>query len=629
MERRRGLVFWLSIGWLALVAGLALAAPWLPIRDPDSLGIRTTEVAKFESPGWNAWFGGDGQGRDVLSNMIWGARPALTLAALVTGFAGLVGAALGVAGAYLKGNVDRTVMFIVDVLLAFPALILLAAITGTLGRDLWVLALALMLVSIPAYTRIVRGTTLGVATRGFIEAARSLGASPARVIRREVVPNILLPLASFGCLGFALVIATEGSLAFLNLSVQQTTWGSLIADGSREIDDASHLALIPATALFLTVLSLNFVGESMRGTGGSDRPRPIDPVDLPAAVPAASRRADPDTGSLLAVRHLTTSIPTPSGPVTAVADVSLDLAPGRSLGLIGESGSGKTMLLRSILGTLPVPGTVCTGNVWFGKVDLLSSTGRARRQLLGSEIGVVSQNPMTALNPVRTVQAQLTEPMRVHRGLSKKAARHRAAELLDEVGIPHPARRLRQYPHELSGGMRQRVTIAIALANEPRLLLADEPTTALDVTVQHQILSLLHHLAADRNMAMLLVTHDQGVIRDWADDVAVMYAAQIVEYGPAAEVLADPRHRYTRALLEAVPHIELAPHTRLANIPGQPPSLLDPPMGCRFADRCHHTEPDCRTAAPDLVDSDIQRGHRCLHPGSGPVSIETALTDGR
>lgn len=627
MGRHRSWTFWFAVGWIGLLTAAAVLAPLLPIRDPDELGIRTTEVARFESPGWNAWFGGDGQGKDLFSNVIWGARPALFLALLVTAVGAFFGTLMGIAGGYFKGRVDSVVMFLVDVLLAFPALVLLVAVTGTLGNSLWVLAVALIIVSIPAYTRIVRGATLGVVERDFIEAARSLGAGRARVMSREIIPNILMPLASFAFLGFALVVATEGALAFIGLSIDGTTWGSLISEGSRNIDEASHLALIPAAALFLTVLAFNFIGEGLRGGAGRQAKAPQ------AVIPASRDRsatAEPEAaGALLSIRSLTTVLPTDAGPVTAVDDVSLDLAPARSLGLVGESGSGKTMLIRSILGNFPIPGVARAGQVLFDGTDLLTADDRSRRALLGSEIGVISQNPQTALNPVRTVRTQLTEPMRVHGGLSKSAAQTRAVDLLDEVGISEPQRRLGQYPHELSGGMQQRITIAIALANEPRLLLADEPTTALDVTVQHQILSLLTRLAADHHMALLLVTHDQGIVKDWTDDVAVMYAAQLVESGATGDVLGNPKHRYTRALMESVPRLDLPPNTRLASIEGQPPSLVDPPTGCRFAARCGHAEADCGGAQPGVTRLETGHSYSCWHPGEGSVQVLIGSSDGR
>ena len=277
------------------------------------------------------------------------------------------------------------------------------------------------------------------------------------------------------------------------------------------------------------------------------------------------------------------------------------------------------MLLRSITGAFPVIGVHREGRVVVGGTDLLTATTATRSKMLGTEIGIIAQNPLSALNPVRTVGSQLVEVMRVHRDISKSAARARAVELLGQVGIPRPDRRVDMYPHQLSGGMRQRVTIAIALANEPRLLLADEPTTALDVTIQDQILRLLASLCDERDMALVLVTHDLSVVRGWTDDVAVMYGGQIVESGPTGAVFADPQHRYTQALLESTPRLDLPTHSRLAAIEGQPPSLVAPPAGCRFADRCAVADQRCRAEAPTLVQLGAAE-FRCWHPGRGEVN---------
>ncbi|MDH3754551.1 MAG: ABC transporter ATP-binding protein, partial [Acidimicrobiia bacterium] len=301
--------------------------------------------------------------------------------------------------------------------------------------------------------------------------------------------------------------------------------------------------------------------------------------------------------------------------VHAVDGVSLDLAAGETLGIVGESGSGKTMLLRSILGTFPIPDVTRTGAIGFEGADLLRIDGAEHRRILGTEIGVVSQNPLTALNPVRTVGSQLIETMRVHRGLGRVVARAQAIDLLRQVGIPEPEGRLDSHPHALSGGMRQRATIAMALANEPKLLLADEPTTALDVTVQDQILSLLASLCEERHMALVLVTHDLSVVRGWTDRVAVMYAGQIVESGPTETLFVDPKHRYTQALLDSIPHLDLPSHSELAVIDGRPPLLIDPPTGCRFAPRCDWAEDGCRDTPPQRVEI-AGHAHTCLIPAS-------------
>ena len=323
------------------------------------------------------------------------------------------------------------------------------------------------------------------------------------------------------------------------------------------------------------------------------------------------------TPLLLRVENLRTVIHTARGDLAAVDGVSLSLRSGETLGVVGESGSGKSVLGRTIMGLEGSgPGRTVTGTVEFRGRDVQSLNSRQRRELWGPEIGMVFQEPMTALNPVKKVGAHLTEAVRRHRGLRRAPARARAVELLDLVGIPDPLRRIEQFPHEMSGGMRQRVVIAMALANEPALLIADEPTTALDVTVQRQILDLLDRLRREMGMGVILISHNLGVVAGRADRVAVMYAGRIAETGPARALFDSPRHPYTEALLQAIPRLDQPPHLRLAAIDGAPPNMTSPPTGCRFAPRCHRSEKDCGEVTPVLRDATDAGGHRfaCHHP---------------
>lgn len=329
---------------------------------------------------------------------------------------------------------------------------------------------------------------------------------------------------------------------------------------------------------------------------------------------------------LLTVRDLETHFDTPRGRIRAVDGVSLDLDHGRSLGIVGESGSGKSVLSRSIMGLLsPGPGVHRSGRVRFAGRDLHDLDVRALRDVWGDDIAMVFQDPMTSLNPVVRIGRQITESLRHHRHLSGSAARARALQLLEAVGIPEPRQRLRQYPHELSGGMRQRVTIAIALSCDPRLLLADEPTTALDVTVQAQILDLLDEQRRERDMAMVLVTHDLGVAAARTDEIAVMYGGRIVERAPTRTLFRGMRHPYTQALLTSIPRLDTPPHTLLPTIPGRPPDLAAPPSGCRFNPRCRHAQPRCLVEQPPLVGTgEVGHEHACFFPVGTPEG-EAAL----
>jgi oligopeptide/dipeptide ABC transporter ATP-binding protein len=307
------------------------------------------------------------------------------------------------------------------------------------------------------------------------------------------------------------------------------------------------------------------------------------------------------TDTLLSVEDLVVAFPTAGGTVRPVDGVSFGIAPGEVLALVGESGSGKSMTALAIMGLLTRPGRIERGRIVFDGLSLADRSEAAMRAIRGARIGMIFQEPMSSLNPLLTIGEQVAEPLRVHRGLSRAAALARAAELLKLVEMPGAARRLHDYPHQFSGGMRQRVMIAIALACEPQLLIADEPTTALDVTIQDQILGLIRSLQRRMGLAVLLITHDLGVVAQAADRALVMYCGRIVEEATVAEVFARPAHPYTRALLGSVP--DLAARTeRLRTIDGQVPALDSLPPGCRFAPRCAMREPACERASPPLFD---------------------------
>ena len=319
-------------------------------------------------------------------------------------------------------------------------------------------------------------------------------------------------------------------------------------------------------------------------------------------------------GPFLVVEDLTVRFPTEDGLVTAVADLSYTVELGRTLGIVGESGSGKTVASLAVMGLLRGPNVTVTGRVELNGRDLLALSEREMRQVRGNEVAMVFQDPLSSLHPLKRIGTQLAEAVRAHRSVSRGAARTRALELLDMVELPDARRRVRAFPHELSGGMRQRAMIAMALANEPRLLIADEPTTALDVSVQAQILALIQRLRAELGMALVIVTHDLGVVAQTADAVAVMYAGRIVERAPARTLFDDPEHPYTWGLLRSLPRIDAPPDERLVPIEGRPPSLLARPSGCAFHPRCPHVrEPHMRIDPPlAAVEDDPDHEVACL-----------------
>lgn len=303
---------------------------------------------------------------------------------------------------------------------------------------------------------------------------------------------------------------------------------------------------------------------------------------------------------LLSLTDVSVSFPTDRGLVRAVNAVSLEIEAGETLAVVGESGSGKSIMALSLLGLIPDPGKIDQGSIVFEGQNILTLNRRSVRAIRGNRIGMIFQEPMSSLNPVLTIGKQVAEPFRLHRGMSKKQALDEATKLLAKVAIPDPASRLNAYPHEFSGGMRQRVMIAMALACEPKLIIADEPTTALDVTVQSQILALLKDLTREMDSALLLITHDLGVVARYADRVAVMYGGRIVETASATDLYRNPSHPYTKGLLASVPRLDDDTGTRLRPINGQPPDLAQLPAGCAFSPRCPHVSDQCKVDRPML-----------------------------
>ena len=358
--------------------------------------------------------------------------------------------------------------------------------------------------------------------------------------------------------------------------------------------------------------------ESMTGTTGKTH------------TPMTGQAGRTATSPLLSVRDLNVRIPTPGGELHAVRGVNFDLMPGEVLGLVGESGSGKSVTLRALLKLHRAP-IQMSGEVMYGGSNLLTLPDSRLRSVRGGQISMIFQEPMTALNPVLSVGEQITENLREHKGLRGRAAQDRAAELLDLTGIPSPRARLADFPHQFSGGMRQRAMIAIALASEPKLLLADEPTTALDVTIQDQILRLLLRLREELNMSVILVTHDLGVVAQTCDRVAVMYGGRLMETAGVTDLFSHPLHAYTHGLLGSLPGAEA--HRRpLRPIPGGPPDLRRLPQGCTFAPRCTYATDACRSAEPPLVAVAASHYSACIHydelpPVGGTSVVESLVPD--
>ncbi|MER6327307.1 dipeptide/oligopeptide/nickel ABC transporter permease/ATP-binding protein [Streptomyces coelicoflavus] len=602
----------LSLLWLIALCVVSVFHSGLAPHDPLAQDLARV----YEGPSSTHLLGTDSLGRDILSRMMFGTTNLLWGSALATAVGLVVGVPAGLLAGFAGKATDRVLSWVADLSFAVPAFVVLVALSVVFPENTALLMTVLGLVSAGGILRLTRNLTRGVRSELYVDAAQLAGQSRRRILLRHILPVVAPPLLIQAVLGLAGGVMVLASLSFLGLggNPEQPSWGQLIQEGTQNIGQEPWLMVPGGAALALTVMALNFLGTTIRslmpGTRTPVRVRPL-PAARTADRPGPVERTGPEP--LLSIEELTVAFPTADREAAqpVVDRVSLEVHAGQTVGLVGESGCGKSMTVLAIPGLVPVPGAITGGSIRFGGEELVGESRRALRRMRGRRIGLVSQEPMTALDPSFTVGSQLREVLRHTAGLPRAQAGRRCLELLDEVGITDPARTAACYPHEISGGMAQRVAIAIALAGEPQLLIADEPTTALDVTVQAEILDLLRDLKDRHGMALLLVTHNFGVVADACDRVAVMYAGQVVEEGPTQDVLVSPGHPYTAALLAATPESEAQPG-RLRAIPGAVPPPQQWPRSCRFADRCGHVRDACRTAPVALVAAADDHAARCV-----------------
>jgi peptide/nickel transport system permease protein len=595
------------------IIAVALIVPLLPLPDP----VRMDVPARLLPPSAAHPLGQDEYGRDVLSRILWGARTSLAVAFLATAGAAIVGTFLGLFGGYFRGLVELVTVRSAEAVLCFPPLLLALLVVTLLGPGAGTLIVVLAALYAPGFARVAFAETLSARALDYVTAQEALGARPGRILARTILPNIAPALLVQFSLTVAAALVLESGLSFLGLGVvpPAPSWGLMIRGARSTMEQAPWLLLWPCLALTGAVIALNVLCDRLRDA--------LDPRAQRSSahwlargaarlLPGIIAPASPPP--LLQVEGLTIAIATPSGAIHPVRDVALTVAPGETLAVVGESGSGKTLTALALLGLLPSAARIAGGTVLFTGRD-----GRGRdlnllsepdlRRLRGDEIAMVFQDPGSSLNPVHRIGDQVAETIRAHRPASRSAAAARAVALLQEVGLPDARQRARAFPHELSGGQRQRAMIAAAVANGPRLLIADEPTTALDVTIQAQILDLLAALKARSGMGLIFVTHNLAVVAEIADRVCVMYAGEIMETGPVAEVFARPRHPYTAALIASVPE---GGSGRLAAIPGVVPLPGALPHGCCFAPRCRLAGPECTAAPPPLARIAPGRASRCI-----------------
>ncbi len=607
----------LALAGLIIVASLtliALAAPILPLADPNATDPANRLLPPFSD---GALLGTDQLGRDMLSRLVWGTQVSLAVGVAATLVATLIGSAIGLVAAFFGRIVDQTLMRGIDMLMAFPYLLLALAIVAALGPGLMNALLAIAIVNIPFFARSVRGATLNLVGREFIEAARLSGFSNARIILSELLPNVLPIIIITMSTTVGWMILETAGLSFLGLGAQppQADLGSMLGDGRNLIIRSPHVSIVPGVLILVLVIGINLLGDGLRDvldprlkSGALSRP-----VARTAAAPEAERVADEPAGApLLAVCDLETRFRIGDETHRAVSDVRFEVARGEAVGIVGESGSGKSVTAMSVLGLVPTPpGRITGGRILFDGEDLLGLPLGALQDIRGNRIAYIFQDPLTTLNPLIPVGEQIAETLRRHGGMDRRAAWDRAVDLLGRVDIPEPPEKARAYPHELSGGQRQRVVIAMALANAPDLIIADEPTTALDVTTQARVLALLNDLRREAGAALIFITHDLGVVSELCDRVLVMYAGRIVESGSVEDVFGAPRHPYTKRLLDCVPILG-QPDRSIDAIPGLPPAIDRLPRGCAFAPRCELAQEACRAGAIPLHQVGPGHAARCL-----------------
>ncbi|MEU9562144.1 dipeptide/oligopeptide/nickel ABC transporter permease/ATP-binding protein [Streptomyces sp. NPDC048161] len=618
----------IALGVLIVVVLGAVLAP-LFTQNPLTTGT------PVQAPSGAHWFGTDRAGRDVFARVVHGSRYSLIIGLGATALALVAGALLGSIAATSRRLGDESVMRTLDVVMSFPPIALAAVLVAVFGTSLPVIIFTIAFVYTPSLARVVRANVLSQYGEDYVAAEKVIGARRGYIVLRHVAVNCLAPIMVFATVMVAEAIIFEASLSFIGAGVQDPdpSWGSVLAYGRQILLAGGWWAtFFPGLALLITVLALNILSEGLTDASAAPRsakaaadpttttaPGPVEAtstVDVDAALTRLAERTDAteptitpvraDAAELLVVRDLSIRFPDRYGQISVVDSLNFTVHEGETLGLVGESGCGKSITSLAVMGLLARNAEV-SGEILYRGRNLLDLPPKKRRALMGPEIAMVYQDALSSLNPSVLVGTQLKQ-------LTSRGGTKTPAELLELVGLA-PERTLRSYPHELSGGQRQRVLIAMALSRDPRLLIADEPTTALDVTVQAQVVELLVKLRDELGFAMVLVSHDLALVGDLSHRVAVMYAGRLAEIGATRSVLTGPTHHYSRGLLGSVVSLE-AGADRLHQIRGIVPAPQGFGNGCRFASRCDAATDLCRTAAPELTARAAANDHgfACHHP---------------
>lgn len=612
----------IAVTFLLLVMAVAVMAPLLTNYSPLASG------PPVKPPSGDHWFGTDAIGRDIFSRVAYGARSSLVIGLCATAAALVAASVLGSIAATAGKAVSEVLMRVLDIIMSFPGIALAAVFVAVFGNSLPVLVFAIGFLYVPQLSRVVRANVIAAFGEDYVSASRVLGASTAHILLKHVARNCIAPIAVFATVLVADAVVFEASLSFINAGVKppNPSWGNILADGKQLLlTGAWWPTFFPGLMILLTVLALNILAEGL-----------TDALAAPAVKPAAASKPDSEVvaeantlgqtsaeeaaaslneslsalaeaeknndrrlvfdgadDNLIEVRNFSIQFPNSHGDVKIVDNVNFTVRAGETMGLVGESGCGKSITAMAIMGLLPKTAKL-SGEIIYNGKNLLELSPQEHNALRGHEIAMIYQDALSALNPSMLIRTQMKQ-------LTKRGGKRTAEELLELVGLD-PERTLQSYPHELSGGQRQRVLIAMALTRNPRLLIADEPTTALDVTVQHQVVQLLNDLREKLGFAMIFVSHDLALVGRLAHKITVMYAGQVVEQGTTREILTDPRHEYARGLLGSVLSIE-AGVDRLYQVPGTVPSPREFVDGDRFAPRSSyptiglHEKPHMRAIA--------------------------------
>lgn len=608
-----------SIALLIVVIGSVLApvlAPSGPLQQ-DLLSI-------YALPSADHPLGTDALGRDVLSRILYGGRVTLLGVLEATAVCTALGMSLGVLAGTLGGWAEVLVMRLCDVLLSVPGLIILLVVLAIFGQNESAAMVTLGVILSPTLIRVVYGATAAVREEPYVAGARVAGLSSLQIMRRHILPAVAGPALTQISIVAAVACLAEAAIGFLGLGVAPPapSWGNLVTDAQDAIVLQPWMLVPTGGVIAVVALALTLIGNGIRDAyvgRSSGSVKAYSWRALPARVTrdvAGSPAVTPvGTAPLLKVDGLSVSVPKGKHDLKLVDGVSFEVRPGEALGIVGESGCGKSMTISGVLRVLPLGAHLRARSVSFEGVELTALNERELNHYRGRRIGFISQEPISSLNPAFTVGHQIAEAVRLHRNVGKAEARRVTHELMARVRLPEPEVVARKYPHELSGGMAQRIAIARALAGEPELLIADEPTTALDVSVQAEILDLLRELREQTGMALILVTHDWGVVAEACDRAMVMYAGEVVETADVRTLVGTPEHPYTQALLRSS-SVGVAPRQMLPMIAGSVPMPGSWPAGCRFANRCEFVEDRCRATPIALVVTSEETSARCVRAES-------------